>query len=79
MAGVMSMLGLFVLWVKLIKKIFGFGQAGRLHPNGSFPFVHRESFVGLIPNRFRMFVSLSHHSVCERSIVGFGKRYSGKD
>jgi hypothetical protein len=73
------MLGLFVLWVKLLKKIFGSGQAGRLHPNGDFPFIHRESFVGLVRHRFRVLESLSHNHICERSIVGFGKRHNRKD
>ena len=63
----------------ILKMMFGFGQAGRKHPNGSFPFIHRESFVGLIPNRFRVLVSLSNHSVCERSIMGFRKRHCRKD
>jgi hypothetical protein len=63
----------------ILKMMFGFGQVGRKHPNGNFPFIHRESFVGCVRNRFGMFISLSNHSVCERRIVGFGKRYSGKD
>jgi len=78
-AGVMSMLGLFVLWVKLIKKIFGFGQAGRLHPNGSFPFIHRESFVGLVRHRFGLLESVSHDHISQRGIVGFSKRHNRKD
>jgi hypothetical protein len=63
----------------ILRMMFGSGQAGRKHPNGNFPFVHRESFVGLVRNRFGMFVSLSNHSVCERRIVGFSKRHSRKD
>jgi hypothetical protein len=73
------MIALCVRLVRYLKKIFGSGQAGRLHPNGNFPFVHRESFVGLVPNRFRVLESLSHNYIRERSIMGFGKRYSGKD
>jgi len=74
-----SMIALCVRLARYLKRTFGSGQAGRLHPNGKFPFIHRESFVGLVRHRFGMFVSLSNHSVCERRIVGFGKRYSGKD
>lgn len=63
----------------ILKMMFGFGQAGRKHPNGNFPFIHRESFVGLVRHRFRMFESLSHNSICERPIVGFSKRHNRKD
>jgi len=63
----------------ILKMMFGFGQAGRKHPNGNFPFVYRESFVGLIRNRFRVLESLSHNHIRERSIVGFGKRHNRKD
>ena len=63
----------------IVRTMFGFGQAGRKHPNGNFPFIHRESFVGLVPNRFRVLVSLSNHSVCERHIMGFRKRHNRKD
>jgi len=63
----------------ILKMMFGCGHLGRKHPNGNFPFIHRESFVGLVHHRFGMFQSLSNHSIRERPIVGFGKRYSGKD
>ncbi len=63
----------------IAKAMFGFGQAGRKHPNGDFPFIHRETFVGLIHHRFRMFKSLSGHSISERPIVGFIKRHNRKD
>ena len=59
----------------ILKAMFGFGQAGRKHLNGNFPFIHRESFVGIVRGRFRLLKSLSHHSVCERDVVGFNKRY----
>jgi len=59
----------------ILKMMFGFGQAGRKHPNGNFPFIHRESFVGVIRGRYRMLESVSHHSICERNVVGFNKRY----
>jgi hypothetical protein len=64
---------------RYLKRTFGSGQAGRLHPNGNLPFVHRESFVGLVRHRFRMLESLSPNYICERSVVGFSKRYSRKD
>ena len=63
----------------IVRTMFGFGHRGRKHPNGSFPFIHRESFVGLISHRFRVLESLSHNSICERPIVGFSKRHSRKD
>ena len=63
----------------IVRAMFGFGHRGRKHPNGNFPFIHRESFVGLVHNRFRVLVSLSNNSICERHIVGFNKRYSRKD
>jgi len=63
----------------ILKMMFGFGQAGRKHPNGNFPFVHRESFVGLIRNRFRLLEHLSHNHISERGIVGFSKRHNRKD
>jgi hypothetical protein len=79
LAAGISTVALCVRLARYLKRTFGSGQAGRLHPNGNFPFVHRESFVGLVRHRFRVLQSLSANHICERSIVGFGKRYSGKD
>ena len=76
---VMSMARLCLEAGDIVRTMLGFGQAGRKHPNGNFPFIHRESFVGLVRHRFRVLESLSNHSICERPIVGFGKRFSGKD
>ena len=76
---VMLMVRLFHEAGVILKMMSGFGQAGRKHPNGKFPFIHRESFVGLIHHRFRVLESLSANHIRERSIVGFGKRYYGKD
>jgi hypothetical protein len=63
----------------ILKMMFGFGQAGRKHPNGKFPFVHRETFVGVIRHRYGVLESLSPNHIRERSIVGFGKRHNRKD
>jgi len=59
----------------ILKMMFGFGQAGRKHPNGNFPFIHRESFVGIVRGRYRMLEYFSHHSISGRPILGFSKRY----
>jgi len=74
-----SAVSLFLKTGVKLKQMLGCGHPGRKHPNGSFPFIHRESFVGLIRNRFRLLESLSANHIRQRSIVGFGKRYSGKD
>jgi len=76
---VMSMARLCLEAGGILKMMFGFGQAGRKHPNGKFPFIHRETFVGVIRHRYGMFESLSANHIRERSIVGFSKRYSRKD
>ena len=79
LSGVMLMARLCLEAGDIAKAMFGFGQAGRKHPNGDFPFIHRETFLGLVRHKYGVLVSLSNHSVCERPIVGFGKRYYGKD
>jgi hypothetical protein len=63
----------------ILRMMFGFGQAGRKHPNGKFPFIHRENFMGIVSDRFGIFERVSHHSVFERPIVGFSKRNNRKD
>lgn len=63
----------------IVRTMFGFGHRGQLHPNGSFPFIHRETFVGVVRCRDWLISRVSHDSLCGRDIVGFPKRHNRKD
>jgi hypothetical protein len=63
----------------IVKTMFGFGHRGQLHPNGDFPFIHRETFVGVVRCRDWLIGRISHDSVSGRDIVGFSKRHHRKD
>jgi len=76
---VMLMVRLLVEAGGMVKAMFGFGHHGQLHPNGKFPFIHRENFVGAVRCRDWLIRSVSHNSFCVRDIVGFRKRHSRKD
>ena len=63
----------------ILKMMFGFGRRGQLHPNADFPFIHRETFVGVVRCRDWLIGRISHDSVSGRDIVGFSKRHNRKD
>ena len=62
-----------------MRTMFGFGHRGQKHPNGNFPFIHRQDFVGIVSCRNWLISRVSHDSLCGRYIVGFAKRYNRKD
>jgi hypothetical protein len=54
------------------------GHPGRRHPNGKFPFIHRETFVGGIHFKHRLISDISHGHIFDRHILGFSKRQKEK-
>jgi hypothetical protein len=55
-----------------------FGQSGRQHPNGEFPFVHRESFSGVVRSCGHLIQRIHSGAISARPIVGLVKRLVGK-
>jgi len=59
--------------------MFGCGRLGLKHPNGKFPFIYRQEFVGGVHYGHWLICRLSHNIVLGRDILGFGKRLDRKD
>ncbi len=55
-----------------------FGQSGRPHPNGEFPFIHRESVSGVVRSCGHFIQRIHSGSISARPIVGLVKRLVGK-
>jgi hypothetical protein len=55
-----------------------FGQSGRPHPNGEFPFIHRESFSGVVRSCGLFIQRISSGAISARPIVGLAKRLVGQ-
>ena len=55
-----------------------FGQSGRPHPNGEFPFIHRESFSGVVRSCGLLIQRIHSGAISARPIVGLVKRLVGK-
>jgi len=55
-----------------------FGQSGRPHPNGEFPFIHRESFSGVVRSCGHFIQRIHSGAISARPIVGLVKRLVGK-
>ena len=55
-----------------------FGQSGRPHPNGEFPFVHRESFSGVVRSCGHLIQRIHSGAISARPIVGLVKRLVAK-
>ena len=62
----------------ILKMMFGFGQAGRKHPNGKFPFIHRESFSGVVRSCGLLIQRIHSGAISARPIVGLVKRLVGQ-
>jgi len=62
----------------ILKMMFGFGQAGRKHPNGEFPFIHRESFSGVVRSCGLLIQRIHSGAISARPIVGLVKRLVGQ-
>ena len=54
------------------------GRRGLKHPNGKFPFIHRETFVGGVHFKHRLISDISNHNFSVRHILGFCKRQKEK-
>jgi hypothetical protein len=54
------------------------GRRGQKHPNGKFPFIHRENFVGGIHFKHRLISDISYNNFYARHILGFCKRQKEK-
>jgi len=55
-----------------------FGQSGRPHPNGDFPFIHRESFGGVVRSCGLLIQRIRSGAISARPIVGLVKRLVGQ-
>ncbi len=55
-----------------------FGQSGRPHPNGDFPFIHRESFSGVVRSCGHFIQRIHSGAISARPIVGLVKRLVAK-
>ena len=55
-----------------------FGQSGRPHPNGEFPFIHRESFSGVVRSCGLLIQRIHSGSISYRPILGLVKRLVGQ-
>jgi hypothetical protein len=55
-----------------------FGQSGRPHPNGEFPFIHRESFSGVVRSCGHLIQRIYSGAISTRPIVGLVKRLVGQ-
>jgi hypothetical protein len=55
-----------------------FGQSGRPHPNGEFPFIHRESFSGVVRSCGHFIQRIHSGAISARPIVGLVKRLVAK-
>ena len=55
-----------------------FGQSGRPHPNGEFPFIHRQSFSGVVRSCGHLIQRISSRAISARPILGLVKRLVGQ-
>jgi len=55
-----------------------FGQSGRPRPNGDFPFVHRESFSGVVRSCGLLIQRIHSGAISARPILGMVKRLVGQ-
>ena len=55
-----------------------FGQSGRPHPNGEFPFIHRESFSGVVRSCGLLIQRIHSGAISARPILGLAKRLVGQ-
>ena len=55
-----------------------FGQSGRPHLNGEFPFIHRESFSGVVRSCGHLIQRIHSGAICARPILGLVKRLVGQ-
>jgi len=55
-----------------------FGQSGRPHPNGEFPFIHRESFSGVVRSCGLLIQRIHSGAISARPILGLVKRLVGQ-
>ena len=55
-----------------------FGQSGRPHPNGEFPFIHRESFSGVVRSCGHLIQRIHSGAISARPILGLAKRLVGQ-
>ena len=55
-----------------------FGQSGRPHPNGEFPFVHRQSFSGVVRSCGHLIQRIHSGAISARPILGLVKRLVGQ-
>ena len=62
----------------ILKAMFGFGQAGRKHPNGEFPFIHRQSFSGVVRSCGLLIQRIHSGAISARPILGLVKRLVGQ-
>ena len=55
-----------------------FGQSGRPHPNGEFPFIYRQSFSGVVRSCGLLIQRIHSGAISARPILGLVKRLVGK-
>ena len=55
-----------------------FGQSGRPHPNGEFPFIHRQSFSGVVRSCGLLIKRIHSGAISARPILGLAKRLVGQ-